>query len=265
MYFDGSVTCEQPMQYLITTVLIIHVWPFFLAVMVSRSLLEKDKIGVTQFFLAYILPLHMLTFWFFVWMRDLFQKVRTWEQLKARISKHFKISRKMVNSTEMDAEYDLHVHDAPSLSTTDNPIDNIVQQSNHDSDDSALIPTSNQDEHSVKAEILLVVSEPYVKHDNPNQSVLYWEGILMLRLLILTLCILAYRCGLATTTRQTAALLIFLIWHVYKQLFGSRGPNNLDFLPHVSDWNECTAHDTGYTLYHGYQGTRCYPDTDVYN
>ena len=49
----------------------------------------------------------------------------------------------------------------------------------------------------------------------------------MLRLLVLTVCNIAYPSSLFITTIQTAACLVFLVWYVSKQPFGSRGPNNL--------------------------------------
>ena len=86
-----------------------------------------------------------------------------------------------------------------------------------------------------------------MNHDNPSQSVKYWEGVLILRRLALSLCAVVYPNELLTTTLQTAICLLSLVWHVSKQPFGSRGPNNLEtfFLTSL----------TGMSALHMIQGT----------
>ena len=255
MYFDGVQTCYQPWQYIFLLIMFIHVMPFFLVVVVSRSLLESDKISVTQFFLSYILPLPMLLFWSGVWLKDIFQNVRTPEQLKAKLLKKLaKANPDQSDNAIQEVDYDLiSISGPPSTNRRENPIENIIESSNHanqafgqDNVDVALC-MPDEDEHSIKAEILLVVSEPYVNHDNPTQSVKYWEGVLILRRLALSICAVAYPNGLLTTTLQTAICLLFLVWHVSKQPFGSRGPNNLEtfFLTSL----------TGMSALHMIQGT----------
>ena len=255
MYFDGVQTCYQPWQYIFLLVLFVHVVPFFLVVIVSRSLLESDKISVTQFFLSYVLPLPMLLFWFCAWLKDIVQNVRTSDQFKAKLLKRFtKANSEQSNNSIQEVDYDLiSVTGPPSTNRGENPIDNIIESCNHDDlalDDDNVDETlylTNEEEHSIKAEILLVVSEPYVNHDNPSQSVKYWEGVLILRRLALSLCAVVYPNELLTTTLQTAICLLSLVWHVSKQPFGSRGPNNLEtfFLTSL----------TGMSALHMIQGT----------
>ena len=252
MYFDGVQTCYQPWQYVFLLIFFVHVMPFFLVVIVSRSLLESDKISVTQFFLSYILPLPMLLFWFCVYLKDIFQKFRTCDQFRAKFSKQFtKANSEQSNDSIQEVDYDLISVTGPLLiNRGENPIDNIIESCYHDDlalDDDETLSLTNEEEHSIKAEILLVVSEPYVNHDNPSQSVKYWEGVLILRRLALSLCAVVYPNELLTTTLQTAICLLSLVWHVSKQPFGSRGPNNLEtfFLTSL----------TGMSALHMIQGT----------
>ena len=259
MYFDGTQSCYQPWQYIFILIMVVHVVPFFLVVMVSRSLLEADKISVTQFFVSYVLPLPMLAIWFCVWLKN----EVTVEKFKSRISKHFTESnRSSTQGTSAIQEgYNVIPKRRRSSARSENPIDNIIESGTHDNtsldyvdgddDDDGITFSSNGNDldegQSIKSEILLVVSEPYVNHDKPWKSVKYWEGVLILRRLALSLCSVAYPDVLLTATLQTAVCLIFLVWHVCKQPFGTRGPNNLEtfFLTSL----------TGMSALHMIQGT----------
>ena len=65
LYIDGSVQCYQPWQYVFVVIAVVHVLPLFLAVIVSRHLLQHRRIGPTQFLLSYFLPLPLLFYWLF--------------------------------------------------------------------------------------------------------------------------------------------------------------------------------------------------------
>lgn len=62
LYFDGNVFCGNWWQYFVGIIAIGYVVPFFLQVIVSRVLLDKDIISPKQFMLSYIFPLPMLIF-----------------------------------------------------------------------------------------------------------------------------------------------------------------------------------------------------------
>ena len=92
------------------------------------------------------------------------------------MSKYFKSQPTETSPQGDETEFLLSTSGQLSPSRTGSPIVHIIRSSSlgsaaHDDDDDDLITVSNQEDHSIKAEILLVVSEPYVKHDNPDQSV----------------------------------------------------------------------------------------------
>ena len=63
LYIDGTVQCIQPWQAFFIMIAIVHVCPFFMAVIASRSLYDKGLIGTRQFFASYFIPLPMLIYW----------------------------------------------------------------------------------------------------------------------------------------------------------------------------------------------------------
>ncbi len=195
-YYDGTTECYQPWQYVFILLLIIHGVPFFLVVMVSRYLLETNQISVTQFFLSYILPLPMLIYWLVLWINHSLkykqinkQLGHHSNQLDNHLTNHSNEAENddlliSVNGPGGDAQYNTH-------SSRDNLIPRVIDrddvspqgsiQPHLHSGDVPPEGAGKSQEVNIRATILHVISEPYAKHDNPEASVKYWEGILILR------------------------------------------------------------------------------------
>ncbi len=181
LYLDGNVTCVAPWQSIFILLAIIHVFPFFLVVIISRDLLEKGKISLTHFFLSYIFPLPMMTYWACV-----------------KLKQNFNTKKLRINSRQETADYHSFANDA-----------------NHEAD-------------RIKTEILFIVEEPYIKHHDPENCVLYWEGILIFRRLIIVVFGTFIVDRLLSITLQMSMCLVFLIWHIHQQPFGSKRANQVE-------------------------------------
>ena len=181
LYIDGNVTCVAPWQSIFILLAIIHVFPFFLTVIVSRDLLERGTINLTQFFLSYFFPLPLLVYWAF---------------LELRMQYITKRSRN--NSIHETAEYH-----------------SFANHPNHETD-------------RIKCEILFVVETPYIKHNDPENCVLYWEGVLILRRLRIVVFGTFIVNRLLSVTLQMSMCIIFLLWHVHKQPFCSTRANKVE-------------------------------------
>ncbi|CAD5111644.1 unnamed protein product [Dimorphilus gyrociliatus] len=62
LYFDGNVNCGEWWQYFVGIMAFAYVIPFFLQVIISRMLLDRDVITPKQFMLSYLFPLPMLIY-----------------------------------------------------------------------------------------------------------------------------------------------------------------------------------------------------------
>ena len=178
LYIDGTVECLQPWQGVFILIAIIHVCPFFMAVIFSRTLLENGRISLTQFFLSYFIPLPMLVFWLILY------------QMKWKHTQGMPIE---------DAE-----HDQPVI----------------------MLPKENRAE-IIKEQILGIIEQPFINYNNA-ESARHWEGILIFRRLVLSATAAFTTEPLLFITLQTVTCLIFLLWHIHVQPFGTKTANYLE-------------------------------------
>ena len=198
LFIDGNVDCYNTWQVVLIILVIIHAVPFGLAVIVSRYLLEKDKITNAQFFASYFLPLPMLTYWLILWA------IEKWKQRKAKA---------------------LEVESDDELLTADS--EEEFGPAATDSNDEIII-TDSEMAKVIKEGILFVVEKPFINEEDPERAASYWEGVLIFRRLVLCIVGMFAIDKLLALTVQTHLCLGFLLWHIYVQPFGSKRSNRFE-------------------------------------
>ncbi len=179
LYIDGTIPCVSAWQSIFIILAVVHVIPLFLAVIVSRKLLEDGHIGLVQFYAFYFVPLIMLIYWGVRWL---------W------LSGH------------------MYTSDANETNSLIKPLDLRYENAR------------------IKKQILLLIEEPYRKRGPhaEEESVLYWEGILIFRRLVLSIMKAFTFTPLLQITLQSLTCLIFLLWHVVSKPFNSHKANKLE-------------------------------------
>ena len=80
----------------------------------------------------------------------------------------------------------------------------------------------------LKSAILSLIEEPYVKKKDPEDSVVYWEGVLLFRRLCLCTVASLVVNPLLSRTLHTLLSLAFLIWHLTKLPFRTNTANHIE-------------------------------------
>ena len=188
LYIDGNVKCFAPWQGFFIVFAAVYIIPFFLVVIFSAKLLKARKIGLHQFFLSYCLPLPMLIYWGTVALKNRFKP----------------------KTSSETAEENYH----------EPLIGNINEEE--------ILSPDKQKTEDIIEDLLFLLESSFINQDTKEERATYWEGILMLRRLILTLTALFITLPLPTVTTQTLICLAFLLWHLYVHPFCNRSANYLE-------------------------------------
>ncbi len=246
LWIDGSVVCMQDWQYAVIMFVCIYVVPMFLVIGLAPILLKEDKINLVVFVISIVFPLFALPYLLYLFIR-LHQK-RKWEKKfqglnpqhglwygrrdqgrrkPGKSKADFKELQKFAKKRKKDGFDRSHPSNTMGWNSHaqmwNTPYPRWDPHFGYNMPFGR--PPKLNDPHGAKNLVLRLVAEPY---DFDKVGFVCWEGVIILRRLILVVLVTTIPSFLLKHILLTIACLIILGVHLRIQPFKKRSSNMLE-------------------------------------
>ena len=212
LFYDGNVQCLQGWQYAVLTLVCVFIFPFFLVLLFGPRLLQKRRIGISFFMLAFLFPL-------FLAGPIVYMFVNEYHKDRADIHDRQKEAKR-----RQRADMTAHREHAPSASPPPSTARTFDSASTVDSEPDAKTTCFGEPELEMTELLVDVIFGPYGTGDSidpldyrrqrVNMYGLCWEGVINLRRLILVTLFTFINDVLTKQIMLTLACFVFLLIHL---------------------------------------------------